>query len=266
MQLKQGSKQNYPFATIDPNVGVVEVPDLQFTKLTELVVQRKLSQRHLSFHRYCGYRYKGQAAGKVLEINSRYIRQVDAICQGFVVLKRKYYTRGWESRSNRRHRNDQSRISVTGPESVDKRIARVKIAKTKDKDAGLQNGRLRKNQTCVRRGVLARNGWIHRWRINRERFIPLTTKLMLYIKHRMWWKAGIPICAISRRLCCKEDAEVVVICAKSKKSSRIRGRRKTSLLRRMGIEISGLDILTKAYHLLVKRRRKRTKTLCLVVT
>ena len=27
---------NYPFATIDPNVGVVEVPDYRLDKLTEL--------------------------------------------------------------------------------------------------------------------------------------------------------------------------------------------------------------------------------------
>ena len=28
---------NYPFATIDPNVGIVEVPDHRLNKLTELV-------------------------------------------------------------------------------------------------------------------------------------------------------------------------------------------------------------------------------------
>ena len=28
---------NYPFATIDPNVGVVEVPDYRLEKLTELI-------------------------------------------------------------------------------------------------------------------------------------------------------------------------------------------------------------------------------------
>ena len=28
---------NYPFATIDPNVGVVEVPDYRLDKLTEMI-------------------------------------------------------------------------------------------------------------------------------------------------------------------------------------------------------------------------------------
>ena len=32
---------NYPFATIDPNVGVVEVPDERLIKITELVHPKK---------------------------------------------------------------------------------------------------------------------------------------------------------------------------------------------------------------------------------
>ncbi|MCA4756347.1 50S ribosome-binding GTPase, partial [Mycolicibacterium fortuitum] len=32
---------NYPFCTIDPNVGVVEVPDERLDKLTELVQPNK---------------------------------------------------------------------------------------------------------------------------------------------------------------------------------------------------------------------------------
>ena len=34
---------NYPFATIDPNVGIVEVPDERLKKLTELVEPKKNS-------------------------------------------------------------------------------------------------------------------------------------------------------------------------------------------------------------------------------
>ncbi len=32
---------NYPFCTIDPNVGIVEVPDERLNKLTELVEPKK---------------------------------------------------------------------------------------------------------------------------------------------------------------------------------------------------------------------------------
>ncbi|GAA3318195.1 hypothetical protein GCM10020331_019990 [Ectobacillus funiculus] len=34
---------NYPFCTIDPNVGIVEVPDHRLNKLTELVQPKKNS-------------------------------------------------------------------------------------------------------------------------------------------------------------------------------------------------------------------------------
>ena len=33
---------NYPFATIDPNVGVVEVPDYRLDKLTEIFKPKNL--------------------------------------------------------------------------------------------------------------------------------------------------------------------------------------------------------------------------------
>lgn len=39
---------NYPFCTIDPNVGIVEVPDERLDKLTELVEPKKQCQLHLN--------------------------------------------------------------------------------------------------------------------------------------------------------------------------------------------------------------------------
>ncbi|WP_204254759.1 GTPase, partial [Staphylococcus sp. GDB8P25P] len=32
---------NYPFATIDPNVGIVEVPDIRLNVLSEMVLPNK---------------------------------------------------------------------------------------------------------------------------------------------------------------------------------------------------------------------------------
>ena len=39
---------NYPFCTIDPNVGIVEVPDERLNKLTELVEPKRLFRLYLS--------------------------------------------------------------------------------------------------------------------------------------------------------------------------------------------------------------------------
>lgn len=39
---------NYPFATIDPNVGMVEVPDERLQKLTEMITPKKQFPQHLN--------------------------------------------------------------------------------------------------------------------------------------------------------------------------------------------------------------------------
>ena len=39
---------NYPFATIDPNVGVVEVPDYRLDKLTEMIEPKRQFQQLLN--------------------------------------------------------------------------------------------------------------------------------------------------------------------------------------------------------------------------
>ena len=44
---------NYPFATIDPNVGVVEVPDKRLTDITEVVKPKKTIPTTAGLH----YRY-----------------------------------------------------------------------------------------------------------------------------------------------------------------------------------------------------------------
>lgn len=46
---------NYPFATIEPNMGIVEVPDARLNKLTELVKPKKNSTNNVRIHGYCGY-------------------------------------------------------------------------------------------------------------------------------------------------------------------------------------------------------------------
>ena len=55
---------NYPFATIDPNVGMVEVPDERLNKLTELIKPRKLFRQLLNLQILLGL-LKGLHAEKV---------------------------------------------------------------------------------------------------------------------------------------------------------------------------------------------------------
>ena len=71
---------NYPFATIDPNVGMVEVPDARLQRLTELVKPKKTVPTTFEFTDIAGI-VKGASKGEGLGNQFlSHIRQVDAIC------------------------------------------------------------------------------------------------------------------------------------------------------------------------------------------
>jgi GTP-binding protein YchF len=70
---------NYPFCTIDPNVGVVEVPDERLDKLTELVTPHKTVPTAFEFIDIAGI-VKGASKGEGLGNKFlAHIREVDAI-------------------------------------------------------------------------------------------------------------------------------------------------------------------------------------------
>ena len=72
---------NYPFATIEPNVGVVGVPDERLTKLAEIFGSEKILPAALSFVDIAGI-VKGASEGAGL--GNKFlanIRETDAICQ-----------------------------------------------------------------------------------------------------------------------------------------------------------------------------------------
>ena len=72
---------NYPFATIDPNVGVVEVPDYRLDKLTEIFKPKKTIPTTFGFTDIAGL-VKGASRGEGL--GNKFlgnIRETDAICE-----------------------------------------------------------------------------------------------------------------------------------------------------------------------------------------
>lgn len=78
---KAAQAANYPFCTIDPNVGVVEVPDARLTKLTEMVSPEKTLPAVVEFVDIAGL-VKGASEGEGLGNKFlAHIRQCDAIAQ-----------------------------------------------------------------------------------------------------------------------------------------------------------------------------------------
>ena len=70
---------NFPFCTIDPNVGVVPVPDQRLKKLAEISKSKKIINTTISFVDIAGL-VKGASKGEGLGNKFlSHIREVDAI-------------------------------------------------------------------------------------------------------------------------------------------------------------------------------------------
>ena len=76
---KQVDIQNYPFCTIDPNIGVVKVPDERLEKLAKVSVSAKILPTTIEFVDIAGLvkgAHKGEGLGNKFLAN---IRECDAI-------------------------------------------------------------------------------------------------------------------------------------------------------------------------------------------
>src|SRR6056297_333192 len=75
----QVGAENYPFCTIDPNVGVVEVPDQRLEKLNEIYQPDKKTHATIDFVDIAGL-VKGASKGEGLGNKFlSHIREVDAV-------------------------------------------------------------------------------------------------------------------------------------------------------------------------------------------
>lgn len=78
---KSGLAANYPFATIDPNVGIVDVPDERLQKLADIVHPGRIVPATVEFVDIAGLvkgANEGEGLGNQFLAN---IRQTDAICE-----------------------------------------------------------------------------------------------------------------------------------------------------------------------------------------
>ncbi|QQG45331.1 MAG: redox-regulated ATPase YchF [Candidatus Sungiibacteriota bacterium] len=80
---------NYPFCTIEPNIGIVEVPDLRLEKLAEISHSQRIIPAVVEFVDIAGL-VKGAAEGEGLGNKFlSHIREVDAIAEVVRVFKDK---------------------------------------------------------------------------------------------------------------------------------------------------------------------------------
>ncbi len=124
---KGAKAANYPFCTIDPNVGVVEVPDGRIPKLKETVKTDKIVPAIVEFYDIAGL-VKGASGGEGLGNQFlAHIRECDAIAQVIRVFKDKNVIHVHESVDPRRDIEIiETELIMADYQTVQKRAAKAK--------------------------------------------------------------------------------------------------------------------------------------------
>jgi len=249
--------ENYPFTTIDPNVGIVEVPDARMTKLNEMYHPKKLTPTTMEFVDIAGL-VKGASRGEGL--GNKFlgnIREVDAIV---------HVVRCFED-SNVIHvdgsigpKRDieviEAELMLADLDTVEKRLNRKqKEARGGDKLAKAELDLLDRLKVMLEKGESVRRGdYTDDERALLKGFFLLTSKPTLYVANVAEEDVSgeSPMVQEVREVAAVEGAKVVVICGKTESEiAALPAEERPEFLDSLGLHESGLDRLVRAgYELL----------------
>lgn len=250
---------NYPFATIDPNVGMVEVPDSRLARIDELIPAKKIVHTTFEFTDIAGIvkgASKGEGLGNKFLEN---IRQVDAI----VHVVRAFDDDEITSVTGKVDPLDDMEtinleLAIADLDSVDKRYTKVqKIAKSGDKEGKAEFAVLEKIKPVLEAGKPVRSLSFNEdeQKIVHGLFL-LTDKPVLYVANiaedDMADPDASPYVQQIKAEAAKENAEVIAVSARTEEEiAELDDSDKADFLAAEGVSESGLDKLIKAsYHLL----------------
>jgi len=250
---------NYPFATIDPNVGVVVVPDERLDFLNDLYKPKSLVPTTFEFTDIAGL-VKGASNGEGLGNKFlSHIREVDAICE---------VVRCFENNDIIHVENvvDPIRdieiieveLILADLEVVENRFNKIgkKASLSKDKEVQKEAAILIKLKEALEKNIPIRR-------------IELTEEETLYIKpfNLLTSKPIIYVANVSeddlligdnkyiekvKEYAKKDNAEVVVVCAKVESDlCDMDAEEKNMFLNELGVSESGIDKLIKASYTLL---------------
>lgn len=249
---------NYPFCTIEPNVGVVPVPDARLTRLSEMYSPKKTTPATIEFVDIAGL-VRGASRGEGLGNKFlSHIREVDAVV---------HVVRCFE---------DENVVHVDGSvdpvrdmetinlelvfadlETVERRIDRTKkIMKSGDKRPGRELEILEAIRAALEAGRPARTVPVD------EEDAPfvkglflLTTKPVVYVANVAEDALGAAPDAMAARVyeaAAREGAEAMTVCAQLEEEvAALDPAEKAAFLAEMGVQESGLDQLVRACYRLL---------------
>ena len=249
--------ENYPFCTIDPNIGIVEVPDLRLQQLAEIVKPKKTIPTIIEFVDIAGLvagASKGEGLGNQF---LGHIRETDAIAQ----VVRCFENPDIVHVSNKIDPlNDVETINtellLADMESIARQTERAgKMAKSNDKEAKAKLVFMQAIQAHVEAGNSARGFELEDQQRHWMKDLHLiTAKPTLYIANVS--EDGFennPHLDVLIELARKEGAEVVAVCAAIESElAELEVGEATEFLQELGLEEPGLDRVIHAGYRLLK--------------
>ncbi|WP_371375637.1 redox-regulated ATPase YchF [Sporomusa aerivorans] len=245
---------NYPFCTIEPNVGVVDVPDDRLLKLTEMYKPKRTMPAAMRFVDIAGL-VQGAAQGEGLGNKFlSHIRQVDAVAQVVRCFSDDNITHVAGSLDPLRDIEIiNTELCLADLETVEKRIERVqKMLKGGDKKAQAELEVLKEVHQALADGQPARQVIKEEDKaaILRDLFL-LTAKPTLFVANVSEQEAADasanPYVAKVCEYAAHEGAEVIVVSAKVESEiAELPAEEAREFLADLGLSESGLDKLIRA--------------------
>ena len=249
---------NYPFCTIEPNVGVVAVPDERIDNLAKMYNPAKITKAIVEFVDIAGL-VKGASKGEGLGNKFlSHIREVDAICQvvrcfedpnvihvdGSVNPLRDIETINLE-------------LIFADLETLDKRLDKAKKNLKADKKYQAEIDLIEKLKENLNNGIPARAVECNEdeQELVKDMFL-LTSKPIIYIANisekQIQTADDEEMVKQVKEYAAKEHAEVIPLCVKIEEElSGLDDSDKKEMLEALGLEESGLDkLIKKSYDLL----------------
>ena len=249
---------NYPFCTIEPNVGVVPVPDERLDKLTQMYKPEKTTHAIIEFVDIAGL-VKGASKGEGLGNKFlSHIREVDAIAHVVRCFKDSNIVHVDGSIDPLRDiETINLELIFSDMEMVDKRLDSAKKRLKADKKAASEIEVLEKIKVALEQGKCART--VELTDEEKEQIKDLyllTSKPILYIanvsEEQIENAENDEMVKQVKEFAKTENAKVIPLCVKIEEElSSLEGDDKKEMLEALGLSESGLDKVVKtSYDLL----------------
>lgn len=251
---------NYPFCTIEPNVGVVAVPDERLDRLAKMYNPEKVTPTTIEFVDIAGL-VRGASQGEGLGNKFlSHIREVDAIVHVVRCFENENITHVDGSIDPVRDiETINLELIFADMESVERRIERTrKMTKSGEKKYQIELALLERIYENLEKNIPVRSmEFDEEEREYVKQLFLLTSKPVIYAANISEGDVGkdpnsIPLVKKLMDYVAQEKAEVLVICANLEEEiAQLEPEEKQAFLEELGMKESGLDRLVKACYKLL---------------